>query len=78
MELVREWAMIGQFMLHKNHYLKRFSKFSSFGMKLLWDGINKISNYEFAWIIQKVIIRDYKDTTWPLFNSVVIYSKSIR
>ena len=47
--------MIGQFMLHKNHYLKRFSKFSSFGMKLLWDGINKISNDEFAGIIQKVI-----------------------
>ena len=40
--------MIGQFMLHKNHYLKRFSKFSSFGMKLLWDGIYKISNDEFA------------------------------
>ena len=40
--------MNGQFRLHKNHYLKRLSKFSSFDMKLLWDGINKISNDEFA------------------------------
>ena len=40
--------MIGQFRLHKNHYLKRFSKISYFGMKLLWDGINKTSNDEFA------------------------------
>ena len=28
--------MIGHFRLHKNH------SFSSFGMKLLWDGINQI------------------------------------
>ena len=41
---VRLSSTLGHTRLQKNHSLKRCSKFSSFDMKFLWDGINKISN----------------------------------